>query len=104
MYYFSSNIKYLRKVHRLTQQQLGDIFGKDFTTISTWELGKRSPILADAISIANYFNVSVSDLIEKDLSIESPLSAKEDELLDAFRKLSADQQDAIIITMKAMVK
>ena len=109
--YFANNIKYLRKVNRLTQSQFAKLFEKTNATISMWENGTRSPITADLIEIANYFNIQVADLISQDISTDySPIqkrdivTERESELLAAFRKLSPDQQKSVIAVVEGMAK
>lgn len=109
--YFSKNIKYLRKINKLSLEQFGKIFGKSLSTISAWELGKRSPITADLIEIANHFNIQVADLISQDISTDySPIqkrdivTEREALLLAAFRKLSPDQQKNVIAVVEGMAK
>ena len=60
---FASNLKHLRLQKGLTQQELANKLGKDYSTIGKWELGQRSPIMTDVIKIANFFDVSLEKLI-----------------------------------------
>ncbi len=60
---FASNLKHLRIQNGLTQQELADKLGKDYSTIGKWELGQRSPIMTDVIRIANFFDISLEKLI-----------------------------------------
>ena len=65
--YLSSNIKYLRQVRGKTQEDLAKICNKKNTAISNWENGIREPSAIDLARLANYFNVSIDDLVIKDL-------------------------------------
>ena len=60
---FANNLKFLRLQKNITQEELGKRLGKDYSTIGKWENGTRSPIMEDVIKIAEYFNVSLTDLI-----------------------------------------
>lgn len=60
---FASNLKHLRVQNKLTQDQLAEKLGKDYSTIGKWELGQRTPIMTDVIRIAEFFNVSLQTLI-----------------------------------------
>lgn len=68
--YLSSNIKFLRAQHKKTQNDLAKLCGKKNTAISNWEKGIREPSSIDLAILANYFNVSVDDLLLKDLKKE----------------------------------
>lgn len=60
---FSSNLKHLRIQNNMTQEDLGKKLDKDYSTIGKWENGTRSPIMEDVIKIAEYFNISLQELI-----------------------------------------
>ena len=65
--YISTNIKHLRALRGLTQEQLSKVSNKGYTAIGNWEKGIREPSAVDLANLANYFNVSIDDLIKKDL-------------------------------------
>lgn len=103
--YFADNIRYLRKVHKLTQRQMGLKLGKSSTAIAGWEQGVRTPIVKDTMEICKAFNIDFNDLIYTDLSMHPEVVDNHlNEMIDLYKRLSADQQTAIINTMKAMVK
>ena len=68
--YLSTNIKYLRTINGKTQNDLAILCGKKNTAISNWEKGIREPDALDLAVIADFFNVSIDDLMLKDLRIE----------------------------------
>lgn len=67
--YISTNIKYLRITRGVTQEQLAKVCNKGYTAIGNWEKGIREPSAVDLANIANFFNVSIDDLIKKDLRL-----------------------------------
>lgn len=66
---FARNLKHLRVQKGLTQEELGKILHKDYSTIGKWELGQRSPIMEDVIKIAEFFDISLHDLIGGNISV-----------------------------------
>ena len=64
---FASNLKHLRVQSGMTQEELAIKLGKDYSTIGKWELGQRSPIMADVIKISELFNISLGKLIGSDI-------------------------------------
>lgn len=69
MNYFSKNLKYLRKKNGVEQMQLAEHLGrKSSSSISDWEKGKYTPKTGTLNEIAKYFHVSLSELVEEDLS------------------------------------
>lgn len=66
---FGKNFRYLRRKNRYSQNQIADEFGyKSFTTIQKWEDGTAVPPYSVIKKLANFFNVSVDDLMNSDLS------------------------------------
>ena len=69
MNYLPSNLRYLRTRKKMSQTELGRLLGRDHTTVSGYESGKRTPSLSDISKITEIFHVSTHDLINDDLSI-----------------------------------
>lgn len=68
--FFKSNLKYLRTKKGLSQNKLGQLIGVNQTTIARWEDNNRVPTIDNAIDVANALNITLSDLLSKDLRIE----------------------------------
>ena len=58
-----NNIKSLRKEHRLTQKALGLILSYSQNTISEYEKGIRSIPLDFLISLANFYHISLDQIL-----------------------------------------
>ena len=69
----SEKIKKLRKDHDLTQEELAAVLGVSPQSISKWECGDGYPDITLLPAIANYFEITVDELIGND-----EISAKED--------------------------
>ncbi|WMB27794.1 helix-turn-helix domain-containing protein [Streptococcus didelphis] len=73
--YFASNLKYLRMKNKMEQLELANYLGrKSASSISEWEKGKYTPKSGLLSEIAGLFKVSLTDLMERDLSMENNLS------------------------------
>ncbi len=64
----TKNLIYLRKKNKLSQKDLADAMGLPRTTLGDYERGKTEPNLNMLIQLAEYFDVTVDDLIRSDLS------------------------------------
>lgn len=74
-------LRELRKGHGLSMKELGNILGLSESTISLYENGKREPDIATLIKIADYFQISVDDLIGRTNSLnKSDILDKEERL------------------------
>lgn len=71
---FGSNLKFLRLQRKLSQNRLAQKIGVNSTTIKRWEENTMSPNIESVDTIAKYFNISVSDLICRDLRLNSNIN------------------------------
>lgn len=97
--YFPENLKFLRTKKSMTQDELAKKMNKDYSTIGKWELGQRNPIMSDIIRISDIFNVSVQDLVEKDLRIKNDNYDELDVLFDKHKDILTDSDKALIKTI-----
>ncbi len=65
--FLSTNIKYLRILNGKTQEEVAKVCNKKNTAVSNWEKGIREPDAIDLANIANFFDISIDDLMLKDL-------------------------------------
>ncbi|NNV54568.1 XRE family transcriptional regulator [Limnovirga soli] len=65
--FFPSNLNYLRKQKQLTQDEAATALGLKRNTFSNYETGHSEPDIATIITIATYFSVDLSNLLEIDL-------------------------------------
>ena len=64
------NIKHLRKLHGYTQKTLANQLGyKESLIINRWEKGIYIPDASQLNKLSTVFNISISDLLNKDLRI-----------------------------------
>jgi len=67
------NIKKIRSVKGLSQQSFAELFDLTRGNISSYEESRAEPKIEVMIRIANFFGIPLSDLIEKDLSVNELL-------------------------------
>ena len=105
--YFADNIRYLRKTHNMTLKEIADKLGVSISLIHFWENGKREPVLDDVRIVAELFNISIADLVGRDITqtySDNLQTEMERELLYCFRTLTSDQQQAVLTLVKGMAK
>lgn len=71
MNYFSSNLKYLRKVKSLTLADIGDYIKRRGNTVGNWEKGHFEPSISELELIAQFFNLTIEQLLYVDLKKEA---------------------------------
>ena len=80
--YISENIKRLRQEKRLTQEALANIIGISFQAVSKWECGDAYPDITLLPVIANYFQVTIDELLGNDkIKIEESNARREEAFL-----------------------
>lgn len=97
---FGKNVRWLRREHNMSQEDLSDKLGyKSFTTIQKWESGITEPTLGKVHQVANIFNVDITDLTSQDLSMidinqtsnqNSTYTSDEQKILDPYNQLNTE--------------
>lgn len=68
--HMQSQLARLRHAKRMTQAALACATGIKYNVISEYESGRYYPSMENAIKLANYFNVSIDELIgRKELTV-----------------------------------
>ena len=65
----STNIKYLREKHEMTQEQLAEKLDVARSTVTQWERGWSNPRMGMIQRIAGVFGVSVSEIVSDNPTI-----------------------------------
>lgn len=94
MNFLGTNIKLLRKQKDLTQEKLASKIGVKRALIGAYEEGRVEPKLRTILTICHYFNVSLDDLVNTDLSVQkkqvAPVDLKGEKL--RILPITIDQQ------------
>lgn len=99
----SKNIKFLRLQKKLTQEDIAKVVGKARSLISAWESDDRDITTEDIIKLSNFFNVSMDDLVGKDLQL-SEQNKQFDELEILFDKNKEILTDEDKETIKFLIE
>ena len=62
---FCNNLKALRNTNNIDQKTFAKIFNVSSKTISHWETGYSEPSISQLIAIADYFDVSIDELLDR---------------------------------------
>ena len=63
----ANRIKELRKSKNITQETLAEEIEVSRSKISSWETCKRDMTITDAINLANFFEISMDNLLNRDI-------------------------------------
>lgn len=70
MIYFAKNIKFLRRKKGLSRTQLAKQLKVNQSTVARWENNSMGITIDNAYDVSVFFNISIDDMVKKDLSIE----------------------------------
>lgn len=88
----ADNLKLLRAKKGLTQAALAERFELNRSTVSAWEDGRAEPRVAMLLELANYFEVSLDELIYADLPAGGQTIALKDQV--RVLPIAVDADDA----------
>lgn len=71
MSYFAKNLKYLRENKGVSINELSKKINVNSSTLSRWENEKNGATIDNAIDVANFFDVSMADLVGRDLMFDN---------------------------------
>lgn len=77
MSFFGKNIKKIRSVKGLSQQAFADIFSLKRGTLGAYEEERSEPRIDTVIKVANYFSISIDDILTKNITVNQLLSFNE---------------------------
>lgn len=74
MSFFGKNVKKIRTVKRMSQQAFADLFDLKRATLGAYEEGRSEPKIDTIIKVANYFSISIDDMLTKEITVNQLLS------------------------------
>ena len=89
------NLKKLRTANGISQQKLANILGVSQQSINKYENHDVEPDIATLTAIADYFQVTVDDLIGRQCIDEPTLSPDEGQLIRIYRALNHEQKECV---------
>lgn len=95
----NENLLTLRKIHKLSQEDVAAHVGVSRQAIAKWENGETTPDIHNCMALATLYNVSLDDLInfsEKNMGIPVPPKGKH-----IFGTVTVGEKGQIVIPKKA---
>lgn len=104
---FNENLIFLLKEQALKQADLCRMTGIQTSLMSDYIGGKKSPTIGNAILIADALGISLDALVEKRTGQPADVQKRPtiyDEVCEAARDLTEDEQRFLVDTIKALKK
>lgn len=74
---FGKNIKKIRSVHGMSQQEFAELFDLKRATLGAYEEDRSNPKLETVMKIANHFSIGLEELLTKELTVNKLLRFNE---------------------------
>ena len=84
----ANNIAELRKLNKMTQQDLAEKLNYTDKAISKWERGESTPDVESLSAIAKMFNLTVDDLLSENIDKEQTIKREKTKLSKSISKIS----------------
>lgn len=97
------SLKTKRVERGLTQREAAELFGLKYRTYQNYENGVTSPDMDTAAEFARYFGCTIGDLFDLEEGAREGLPQDEQNILNLYRRLSADGKAALIATAEGLV-
>jgi len=91
---YGNIIRRFRELRGFTQCQLGELVNVSGKTVSSWEVDRTEPNMGDIERLSVALGVPKSVLVGEELTTDK-MSAKEFEILTAYRNASKDIRSAV---------
>lgn len=97
---FGKNLKKIRSIKGMSQQEFADIFDLKRGTLGAYEEGRSNPKLETVIKIANHFSIGLEELLISELTVNKLLKFNEQLTVenDSYKR---EDFDAIPVVMPA---
>lgn len=93
-----SNLQNLRKEKNILQKEMADILGINRVTYTNYELGKREPDIETLIKIANFFDVTIDELVGRKTKVTPKPIYKSDLHEEIHKKIDLlSQRDLLFV-------
>ncbi|MDE6211411.1 MAG: helix-turn-helix domain-containing protein [Clostridia bacterium] len=66
MYNIGKELRYHRKVNNLSQKKIAQVLGVGDNAVSRWEIGDNTPSIYELIALADFYDISLDELIGRD--------------------------------------
>ncbi|MCF6183796.1 MAG: helix-turn-helix domain-containing protein [Bacteroidales bacterium] len=78
MSYIGKNIRKIRISKKLTQTEFAELFDLKRTAVGSYEEGRAEPKIETLIKIADYYKLSLDQLLRKELTVNEIFKFRED--------------------------
>jgi transcriptional regulator with XRE-family HTH domain len=93
---FTDNLQYYIDKCGKQQKDIAKVVGVSTGTFCDWVKGRAFPRIDKLQTLADYFEISISDLIENKTLPNNLLSIEQQKVLDLYNKIPKDKTEIVI--------
>ena len=94
-------MKELRKMRKISQEKVAQDLKLGTSTIASYELDRREPDITTLTSIADYYSVTIDELVGREPANQN-YTHDELDLIRKYRHLSGKEKSAVIALVNAL--
>ena len=94
-------LKHLRKEKGITQEKVSEELGVSGRTISRWETGKNMPDISLLVEIAEFFDVSIPEIIKGERKSED-MKEEEKEVAETMSDYAKAEKEQLVKSIRNM--
>jgi len=95
-------LKELREDRGISQLKMSQLTGISHSTIARWELGQCEPPASGLIILAEFFNISVDELLGRTAGFFDNERVERPEILELYDELTPQQQKNLLNYARGM--
>ena len=102
--YIAENLRSLREERGISQMKMAQATGLSHATLARWELGQSEPTASSLVLLADFFNISIDDLLDYSPSelLQQNQPFIKTEIQQLYDELTPQQQEALLNYARGM--
>ena len=94
---FGDNLKDLRKMRKISQEELADKLGVSRQSVSKWETGENYPSMANIMCLCTIFKCNINEIVHEDMS---DINSLDEEVKMSVVKFKNEKQKRVKVLSK----
>ena len=94
---FGDNLKRVRKIRKISQEDLAEKLGVSRQSVSKWETGENYPSMTNIMSLCTIFKCNINELVHEDMS---DINSLDEEVKMSIVKFKKEKQKKVKVLSK----
>lgn len=94
---FGDNLKKLRKLKKISQEELAEKVGVSRQSVSKWECGEAYPEMSNILALCSIFKCKMNELVQEDMK---DIDSLDEEIKMSIVKFKKEKQDQVKLLSK----